>query len=253
MSILQNTLDYVNECGEHIDADTIVEYVSSITKSANSALVQLSGIRKALKLANKEELADNILLTPLYKTISSNAKEEATKSLIDNEDHKQEINTLGSTILGDYADVYKKLVEVVDGLVETNRDVNIYDFVYAIINFTARPIDVLDMKFDGDLLTNWGKSRDKASTMKYVGFLNIDQAKILLSKIQQHYTNIDKDIVITQARRATMRVYALNPRDLRRISSKILVSTEVNRIKRIHKQQEALRHKNPTTSILYYQ
>jgi hypothetical protein len=254
MSIQKSALEYVKSEGNNVDADALIEYIKNITKSYNSALVQITGFRHLLKDNGYTELADDLLKSPIYTDLLKQSRIEAESALEDGVENKELIDQAVMKRLGDYKTIYNTLIKIVDELQETQRLPNLHDLVYTLINFSARPTDIFNMTFKGDKLVNWGKQRNNktSSEADYIGFLPLEDAKYLLHRIQLHFNKEPRDSLMKDLRNYTKNLLWCNPRDLRRISSIILSSTEPNRIKRIKKQQAILRHKNPITSILYY-
>ena len=238
-------LEAVENIMKGADVDAELRYIQSISKTATASNVAVSAIKKELKLRGYTSGVEDISRSEVKDEIVFDTIEERAEATAEN----------GEKLF--YIDPYFMAEHVIKRLldyVENTDTLQITNAVIAdvMINFSARPSELYNLELIDGFISGQSKDRGNNTYTKYVGVLPFDQSKLLLDKIKQHPEASPAGVRQAGIFARFMRTYKMTPSQLRKIGAHYASMGERNKIKRLRKKQEALRHKSLGTSILHY-
>lgn len=252
-SILPNRLqqrgnkiyDAVDSIMKGADVDAELEHIQNISKTANAANVAISMI--------KRELANRGYTQGVNDIKTSQVKDEVLKDKIAEREIATELNAEKENIVDSHF-AFELVHERLKEYIKKGGDLNVNNDVIAdiMINFSARPSELYNLVLTNGLITGQSKDRGNETYTKYIGILPADEAEALLAHMKRYSHMNPHGQTRTGQFIRYMKQYGMLPSQLRKIGAEYASMTEPNKLRRLKKRQQALRHKNISTSLMHY-
>jgi hypothetical protein len=228
-----------------------VKYVKDSSKTINAQAGHLSHLKKLIVDDGNEAMLADLKADALYKEINANHVNASSNRLIERgvKDIEHDFT---------YNGIMDKLNDIVKRIKDNTFDLDYEDLMYILMNYSARPSELYSLEIDKeDMISGHLKQRDSDTKYDYIGYLDVDDARMLLNHIKSEFPAWNpkgNNTKYQYLRRYMNKQFNLNIRDLRTISSRLLTAHLIkdgDPVKTLLTQTKILRHKSAESSLNY--